>query len=89
MIKLILSAAIILMTLCGRSQPSRSDSTLLPNGQLRIALQKIEQGKQCAEELKLQQQANDILYLRLSVRDSIIYSYKSKGDLLNDLLDNY
>lgn len=63
------------MTLFGHSQSLRNDSTLIPNSQLRIALQKIEMGRQCEEELTLQKKQNDLLYQRISLKDSVIYNY--------------
>lgn len=78
----------IALTLCAHSQSSR-DSTLLPNDQLRLALQKIEEGKQCAQELQLQKEQNKLLYQRIDVKDSIILKYKTVSETLNHLIDNY
>jgi len=65
------------------------DSTKIPDNQLRIGLQLIEAGKQCAEELKLQQKQNDLLYQRISMKDSIIYEYRDIQISLYKEIDAY
>ena len=86
--KLSLMAITILLT-CSVHSQKLPDSTAIPNAQLRLALQLIEQGKQCAEELALQRTANDLLYQKIAVKDSTIYQYKSSMQMQDKVIEDY
>lgn len=72
------SIGILLLSFQGLSQSSKTDSTVIANSQLKIALKKIEQGKLDAQQLALQIRGNEILRERLLVKDSIIATYQQK-----------
>lgn len=68
---------------------SLPDSTKIPNSQLRIALQLAERGRQCEQELLLVKHQTDVLYDKLSVKDSIIYQYKGALQMQDKVIEDY
>lgn len=68
---------------------SLPDSTKIPNSQLRIALQLAERGRQCEQELLLVRHQTDVLYAKLSVKDSIIYQYKVAMQMQDKVIEDY
>ncbi len=86
--KLMLSIIIILLTFSVHSQ-SLPDSTKIPNSHLRIALKLVAQGRQCEQELLLVRHQTDVLYDKLSVKDSIIYQYKVAMQMQDKVIEDY
>jgi len=60
----------------GISQTS-SDSTILPNEKLRLAINKIEAGKVSVEQISLLNNKVSLLKSQLSNKDSLISDYKN------------
>lgn len=65
---------------------SSSDSTTLPNSQLRLALQQIEIGRQ---QVSLLTQQTELLTRRIEVKDSLIENCRIESAMLRLLIDNY
>lgn len=86
--KLMLSIITILLT-CNVHSQIWQDSTKIPNSQLRIALQLAEQGRQCEQELLLVRQQTDLLYQKISVKDSIIYQYRGALQMQDRVIEDY
>ena len=78
----------VLLSLQGLSQNSK-DSTLIPNSQLRLALQKVEQGRFCAEQLTLHIERNRLLESRIELKDSLIARYKMIDVASKAIIINY
>lgn len=78
------------MTLCAHSQSSKtSDSTCLPNYQLKLALKKIEQGemlkKQCEQLMERYENESRLLNKRIDDRDSIVSYLREKEAISNEV----
>lgn len=91
MIRLILSAIIVALSLCVHSQSlvKGNDSSLIPNSQLRTALKLIEEGKQCAEVLKLTELQNGLLINKIDLKDSIITTMYNRLSIITDIKETY
>ena len=91
--RLIALTAICLTTFCGSSQNlqpiQRSDSTLVPNVQLRAALKLIEKGKMCERELELVGRQVLLLEWRVRVKDSVIESLHKRIDIAAQIRETY
>lgn len=70
------------------SQTSK-DSTIIPDSQLRLALQLVEKGKQCEVELSLQKEKNSLLVEQVSNKNEQIASYKKSMQTNIDLIKTY
>jgi hypothetical protein len=66
-----------------------SDSTCLPNSQLKLALKKIEEGKLAIAELKLEQSENELLNKRIAIKDSIIAAHLNRHSYSERIIDSY
>lgn len=77
------------MTSEGRSQNLKTDSTFLPNTQLRTALRIIEKAKLQEEELRLVKEQNVFLYQRINVKDSVIRAGANTTTAYQSMVDNY
>jgi hypothetical protein len=71
----------------GISQNSNDSSTLIPNSQLRLAINLIEKGKITQEELDSTKVLVDYLNKRIIKKDSILFKYGEK-DLYWKKIDN-
>lgn len=71
------------------SQSSRNDSTTLPNTQLRAALKLIEEGKLCADVLKLKESQNELLKNKIDNKDSIIANMYLRLSIASDIKETY
>ena len=91
--RLIALTAICLTTFYGSSQNlqpiQRSDSTLVPNVQLRAALKLIEKGKMCERELELVGRQVLLLEWRVRVKDSVIESLHERIDIAAQIRETY
>lgn len=67
-----------LMNSKGISQNSNDSSTLIPNSQLRLAINLIEKGKITQEELDSTKVLVDYLNKRIIKKDSILFKYGEK-----------
>jgi len=76
-----------LMNSKGISQNSNDSSTLIPNSQLRLAINLIEKGKITQEELDSTKVLVDYLNKRIIKKDSILFKYGEK-DLYWKKIDN-
>lgn len=80
----------VLLTLCVHSQNSKtSDSTTIPNSQLRAALKLVEQGKHCAEVLALTQKQIELLNAKIDIKDSIIATVYARLAIAADVKQTY
>lgn len=83
----------LLMTFSGSSQNSRqiqhSDSTIVPNEQLRAALKLIEKGKLCEKELSLLGRQVVMLENRLNIKDSIVGILYDRLDIAERIRETY
>lgn len=64
-------------------------STLIPNSQLRKAINLIENGKLVQEELNLTKEREKYLENRLKIKDSIIFHYATKEQYFKKMDSNY
>lgn len=71
------------------SQTSKSDTTCLPNSQLKAALVKIEQGKQAAFELKAAKRENELLSRDNLTKDSLIAVMIYRQDIFKRIEATY
>ena len=79
---------LVLAKLQGISQTYDS-STLIPNSQLRKAINLIERGKVVEEELNLTKERSIYFENRLKIKDSIILHYATKEQYYKKLDSNY
>lgn len=86
--RLLLLALLIALRFAGHSQ-SLNDSTCLPNSQLKLALQKIEQLKQCEKELEASNRENYLLFQRIDIKDSIIVAMADKIQVVSNVTESY
>lgn len=86
--RLLLLALLIALRFAGHSQ-SLNDSTCLPNSQLKLALQKIEQLKQCEKELEASNRENYLLFQRIDIKDSIIVAMADKMQVVSNVTESY
>lgn len=79
------------MSLSALSQKYRpaSDSTTLPNSQLRAALELIERGKQCSSVLRLTEARNELLQNKVNIKDSIISSVTMQLNIVEQIKEKY
>ena len=78
-----------LLSCAARSQPSKTDSTLLPNAQLRLALQQIEAGRLAMGQVEVQRRMIGLLELRLAQRDSALALYAGRDATWSALRANF
>lgn len=64
-------------------------STLIPNSQLRKAINLIENGKIVLEELKLTKEREKYLENRLKIKDSILLHFSTKEEYYKKIDSNY
>lgn len=82
----------LLMTFSGSSQSSRtrySDSTIVPNEQLRAALKLIEKGKLCEKELGHIGKQVSLLENRLKIKDSVVAILYDRLDIADQIRETY
>ena len=78
-----------LLTSQGHSQRLKNDSTCLPNTQLRLALKLIEKGKAATTALLVQKDQNELLRVRIRVKDSVISLQQKRDTVYQQLVDGY
>lgn len=78
----------MLIALGSISQTS-SDTVCLPSSQLKLAIEKIERGKQVERELILTNNKVVILEKRIALKDSLISKYNDNEKYYNKLISNY
>lgn len=78
----------MLIALGSISQTS-SDTVCLPSSQLKLAIEKIERGKQVERELILTNNKVVILEKRIALKDSLISNYNDNEKYYNKLISNY
>lgn len=78
----------MLIALGSISQTS-SDTVCLPSSQLKLAIEKIEKGKQVERELILTNNKVVILEKRIALKDSLISKYNDNEKYYNKLISNY
>jgi Tfp pilus assembly protein PilF len=88
-IVLVIISLLTLPGLTQSSKPKSSDSTCLPNSQLKLALKKIEEGKLAIAELKLEKSENILLNRRIAIKDSIIASHVQKYSYSENIIESY
>lgn len=72
-----------------QTSPTRNDSSVIANKDLRKAALLIEQGKRSLAEIKLWQKENELLYQRIDNKDSVIKSQETNATLLQSMISNY
>lgn len=89
--KLAICVITIALSLSALSQNYRpaSDSTTLPNSQLRAALELIERGKQCSSVLRLTEARNELLQNKVNIKDSVISSVISQLNFVEQIKETY
>ncbi|HRN93070.1 MAG TPA: hypothetical protein PLS87_11670 [Ferruginibacter sp.] len=83
----------LLTTFCGSSQnllrTQHSDSTIVPNDQLRAALKLIEKGKLCEKEVDLLGRQVAMLENRLNIKDSIVGILNDRLSIAEQIRETY
>lgn len=72
-----------------QTSPTRNDSSVISNKDLRKAALLIEQGKRCLSEVKLMQRESDLLNERIALKDSTISSLELSRVYLQQQINNY
>ena len=71
----------------GKSQ-KLPDSTMLPNQQIKTLLKIAKELQYTSAELANVKQENNLLYQRITVKDTLIAQGEVKADLLNKMVEN-
>ena len=87
--KPILTLITILLTVSAAISQTSSDTTCLPNAQLKKAINLIERGKVAEEELVHTKQLVTILENKVTVKDSVITKLFAEKDIYSNLVRNY
>lgn len=87
--KLITTLLTILLTASVGISQTSSDTTCLPNAQLKKAINLIERGKVAEEELGHTKQLVTILENKVTVKDSVITKLFAEKDIYSNLVRNY
>ena len=87
--KLITTLLTILLTASVGISQTSSDTTCLPNAQLKKAINLIERGKVAEEELGHTKQLVTILENKVTVKDSVITKLFAEKDIYTNLVRNY
>ena len=87
--KLITTLLIILLTASVGISQTSSDTTCLPNSQLKKAINLIERGKVAEEELGQTKQLVTILENKVTLKDSVIAKLFLEKDVYSALVRNY
>lgn len=87
-VKLMILSLLVVATLSAHTQGLK-DSTTIPNSQLRIALQLVEQGRQCEQESTLLKSKIELLYDKIELKDSIIQSINLQVQTKDNIIGFY
>lgn len=87
--KPILTLITILLTVFAAISQTSSDTTCLPNSQLKKAINLIERGKVAEEELGHTKQLVTILESKVTVKDSVINKLFAEKDIYTALIKNF
>ena len=87
--KPILTLITILLTVSVAISQTSSDTTCLPNSQLKKAINLIERGKVAEEELVHTKKLVTVLENKVTVKDSVITKLFAEKDIYSNLVRNY
>ena len=87
--KLIITLITILLTASVGISQTSSDTTCLPNSQLKKAINLIERGKVAEEELGHSKQLVTVLENKVTVKDSVINKLFAEKDIYTALIKNF
>lgn len=87
--KLITTLLITLLTASVGISQTSSDTTCLPNSQLKKAINLIERGKVAEEELGHTKQLVTVLENKVTVKDSVINKLFAEKDIYTALIKNF
>jgi hypothetical protein len=87
--KPILTLITILLTVSVAISQTSSDTTCLPNAQLKKAINLIERGKVAEEELIHTKKLVTVLENKVTVKDSVITKLFAEKDIYSNLVRNY
>lgn len=87
--KILVALPISMLIALGSISQTSSDTVCLPSSQLKLAIEKIERGKQVERELILTNNKVVILEKRIALKDSLISKYNDNEKYYNKLISNY